>query len=302
MLVDCIRHRADKTPIFFVLEDCQWLDPISMDLLEVVARNIFDIPVFILLVYRPVEEDSHLARFSKLTYFTEIKIPEFTLAESTELIGLKLQQLFEGAEVTGSFIDRIVDQAGGNPFFVDEMINLLHDRSIDPRDVKSLDSIILPDSLNSLIISRIDQLNENLKTTLKIASVIGRLFKASWLCGIYPQLGEQEVINLQLMQLDRLQITPLLKTEPEIEYLFKHVFTREVAYESLAHSTRQMLHEQIGIYIENEYPESLDEFLNVLAYHFGSSQNTTKQQEYFRKAGVAAQHSFANDAAIDYYQ
>lgn len=147
-----------------------------------------------------------------------------------------------------------------------------------------------------------DQLTEGTKTTLKIASVIGRLFRASWLWGIYPQLGPPEQIKLQLEQLNRLEITPLDKPEPELEYLFKHILTREVAYESLAVATRQMLHEQTGQFIEEQYPDTLEQYLSVLAHHYGASQNTDKQREYFFKAGVAAHQSFANDAAIDFYR
>ncbi|NUM46969.1 MAG: tetratricopeptide repeat protein [Anaerolineales bacterium] len=302
LLVDCIRHQAQSGPVLFVLEDCHWIDPLSNDLLEVVARNIADLPVLIVVIYRPPETGNIQPHVLQFGHFTEIRLDEFTPEEAAQLIEMKLDQLFRKVEIPAAFVERTVDKAGGNPFFIDEMLNLIHDRGIDPTDVHALETLILPDSLNSLIISRIDQLAEGPKTTLKVASVIGRLFKASWLWGIYPQLGTSEQIKAQLEHLDRLEITPLDKPEPELEYLFKHILTREVAYESLAVSTRQMLHEQVGHYIETQYPAELEQFLNVLAYHYGVGQNTAKQREYFQKAGYAAQQAFANDAAIDYYR
>lgn len=302
LIVDCIRYQAETTPLLFVLEDCHWIDPLSNDLLEVVARNIADLPVLMLVIYRPPEEGTIQPRVQQFAHFTEIALTEFTPEEATQLIQMKMDHLFQTAEVPLTFIQRIVEQAGGNPFFVDEMINLIHDRGINPADTHALESLILPDSLNSLIISRIDQLSEASKTVLKVASVIGRLFRASWLWGIYPQLGSSEQVKTQLELLERLEITPLDKPEPELEYLFKHILTREVAYESLAVSTRQMLHEQIGHYIEAYYPEELEQFLSVLAYHYGASTNTVKQREYFYKAGNAAQQAFANEAAMDYYR
>ncbi|GAB4581020.1 MAG: adenylate/guanylate cyclase domain-containing protein [Anaerolineales bacterium] len=302
LVVDILRARAESYPLLFVLEDCHWIDPLSNDLLEVVARNIVDAPILILVIYRPAESGNVQPRVQQFSHFTEIRLDEFTPEEATQLIELKLNYLFQTSEVPQTFLQRIVEQAGGNPFFVDEMINLIHDRNIDPADAQALESLALPDSLNSLIISRIDQLAEGPKTTLKVASVIGRLFRASWLWGIYPQLGDADQIKAQLEQLDRLEITPLDKPEPELEYLFKHIMTREVAYESLAVATRQMLHEQVGQYIETHYPNELEQYLSVLAYHYGASQNTEKQREYFYKAGLAAQHSFANDAAIDYFR
>ncbi|HNB50437.1 MAG TPA: tetratricopeptide repeat protein [Anaerolineales bacterium] len=302
LIVDCLRFQAETTPLLFVLEDCHWIDPLSNDLLEVVARNIADLPVLILVIYRPPEEGNIQPRVQQFSHFTEIALEEFTPEEATQLIEIKLAQFFQEVEVPQAFIQRIIEQAGGNPFFVDEMINLIHDRGINPADAQALETITLPDSLNSLIISRIDQLSEGPKTTLKVASVIGRLFRASWLWGIYPQLGSSEQVKAQLDHLDRLEITPLDKPEPELEYLFKHILTREVAYESLAVATRQMLHEQIGHYIEGHYPNEVEQFLSVLAYHFGASLNPEKQREYFYKAGNAAQQSFANEAAMDYYR
>ena len=302
LLVDCVRRRADGSPLLFVLEDCHWIDPLSNDLLEVLARNTADMPVLFLVVYLPPEGDPIQPHIHSFGHFTEIRLEEFTPEEAGQLIELKLSRLFQTKEIPALFVQRIIEQAGGNPFFVDEMINLIHDRGIDPADIHALETFILPDSLNSLIISRIDQLAESIKTTLKIASVIGRLFRASWLWGIYPQLGAPELVKSQLDQLNRLEITPLDKPEPELEYLFKHILTREVAYESLAVATRQMLHEQIGHFIESQYSETLAQYTSVLAYHYGASQNLEKQREYFYKAGIAAHQSFANEAAIDYYQ
>jgi predicted ATPase len=90
--------------------------------------------------------------------------------------------------------------------------------------------------------------------------------------------------------------------EPELAYLFKHILTQEVAYESLPFATRAMLHEQIGQYIERAYADRLDQFIDLLAYHYDRTLNQAKRREYLSKAGEAAQRNYANSAAIDYYQ
>ncbi|MFQ5616657.1 MAG: AAA family ATPase, partial [Anaerolineales bacterium] len=303
MLVECIRHRAGAGPLLLVLEDCHWIDPLSNDLLETIGRNIIDVPALLLVIYRPSETERIQPKGRRFGHFTEISLLDFTEAEAARLIELKLRQLFDAAgTVPADLTARITERAQGNPFYIDEMINLIHDRGIDPADAQALEGIELPDSLHSLIISRIDQLHEGPKTTLKIASVIGRLFKADWLWGVYPQLGDPSQVKTQLEQLHQLEITPLDKPEPELEYLFKHILTREVAYESLAVATRTMLHGEIGAFIERTYPDGLDQLLNILAHHYGASDNTEKQREYFYKAGVAAQNAYANEAAIEYYQ
>lgn len=182
------------------------------------------------------------------------------------------------------------------------MINYIRDRGIDLHDAAALEVLDLPDSLQSLIISRIDQLAEGEKTTLKVASVIGRVFKAAWLWGSYPEVGTPEQVRQQLEALRRLDITPLDKPEPELEYLFKHITMQEIAYGSLTFGLRAYLHDSVGRFVERAYTDGLDRQLDVLAFHYGHSRNTGKQVVYFRRAGDAAKASYANQAAIDYYR
>jgi class 3 adenylate cyclase/tetratricopeptide (TPR) repeat protein len=303
LLVACIRQRAPETPLLLVLEDCHWIDPLSADLLEAVGRNIADLPVFILVIYRPPESEQAVLRITRFGHFAEIPLAEFTPEEARQLIDLKLARLFgEASRAPDELIERILERAQGNPFYLDEMINLVRDRQIDLADSRALANLDLPGSLHSLIISRIDQLPENTKTTLKVASVIGRTFKANWLWGVYPPLGAPEQVKEQLSQLSRLDITQLDKPEPELEFIFKHIITRQVAYESLSVATRVMLHERTGQFIELAYREQVDRYLDLLAHHYGLSHHTAKQREYFRKAGQAACEAFANEAAIQYYQ
>ncbi len=304
LIVDCIDHAARENPLLLILEDCHWIDDLSNDLLQAVGRYIANSPVAMLVIYRPPEADYMQPQVTRLGHFVEIALTEFTYQESTKLIGLKLAQFFgELSSIPVEFIERITERAQGNPFYIDEMINLIRDREIDPSDLQALQTLDLPGSLHSLIISRLDQLAEATKTTLKVASVIGRLFRARWLWEVYPELGVPERVRQQLALLNKLDITPVESPDSEeIEYLFKHILTREVAYESLAVATRKMLHEQIGLYIEHSFPDDRDQYVDLLAYHFSSSLNQAKQQEYLLRAGQIAQAAYANNAAIDYYQ
>ncbi|MCP4429037.1 MAG: tetratricopeptide repeat protein [Chloroflexi bacterium] len=304
LIVDCIHHAAETAPLLLVLEDCHWIDALSNDLLQAVGRHIANIPVAMLVIYRPPEAERIQPQVMRLGHFTEIRLAEFTRSEAEKLIGLKLIRFFGGlGSVPATFVERITERAQGNPFYIDEMINLIRDREIDPSDADALETLDLPGSLHSLIISRLDQLAESAKTTLKVASVIGRLFRARWLWEVYPQLGAPERVREQLTLLNKLDITPVETPDSDdLEYLFKHILTREVAYESLAVATRQMLHEQIGLYIETSFPAELDQYVDLLAYHFGLSRNKEKQKAYFRQAGEAAQAVYANESAIAYYE
>jgi predicted ATPase/class 3 adenylate cyclase len=304
LIVDCLRARAADGPLLVVLEDCHWLDPLSRDLTEEVGRAIADRPVLLLLVYRPPDvEGVRLPRVGQLAHFTEITLAEFSRQEAERLIQLKLERLLgHGAQPDAAFVSQITARASGNPFYIEELVNYLRDRDIDPGDRGALAQVELPSSLHSLILSRVDQLAEHQQTTLKVASVIGRLFRAAMVWGVCPQLGSYGQVKASLRRLSNLDIAPLDTPEPELTYLFKHIITQEVAYESLLHSTRAKLHEQIGLYVERMYPDSLNQYVSLLAFHFERSEDEDKKREYLTRAGEAAQADYANDAAIEYFE
>lgn len=302
LLMRCLQARAETEPLLIVLEDCQWLDDLSRDLLKTIGEKSTNLPIMMLLVYRP--QDSLQEKplpVTSLPHFTEIELAEFSTTETRELVALKLGQLFRTeTAVPENLLARITTHAAGNPFYIEEMLNYLHDLGVDMRETAVLDNIELPTSITALVLSRIDQLNETQQLTIKVASVIGRLFRASMLWGVYPELPSHTVLhNLEI--LSDLELTPLETAEPELVYLFKHIITQQVAYDSLLYATRETLHEQVGFYIERTYADSLPQYLNLLAYHFEHSRNKDKQREYLIMAGDVAQADYANQAAIIYF-
>jgi class 3 adenylate cyclase/tetratricopeptide (TPR) repeat protein len=303
LLLTCLRHRAEEVPLLLVLEDCHWVDEMSQELLELVGRNLADRPILLTVLYRtPEGESSPISWAMRRPNCSELALTELAADQVDNLIRLKARRLFEAdGEPPAALVERVTEQAQGNPFYVEEILNFVHDRGVKLDDTRSLAALEVPDSLQSLIMARIDALGEAEKATLKVASVIGRLFKAAWLWGSFPEVGKPGEVKQHLGVLSRLDLTPLDKPEPELEYIFKHSTTQEVAYESLAFGTREALHERLGDFIEGSYREELGQYVDVLAHHYGYSRNTDKQQTYFRRAGDAAKASYANEAALNYY-
>jgi adenylate cyclase len=303
LLEDCLRSAARETPLLIVLEDLHWVDPLSHDLLETLARMSENLPVCFVLAYRPPD----LARLQKprvegLAYFTRIELKDLTASDAEQLIRAKLAQLFP--ERTGTLpkalTDELTAKSQGNPFFIEELLNYLHDRGINPFEAHAPESLELPASLQTLILSRIDQLTEPQKATLKVASVIGRVFPFSWLYGYYPLLGDKETVKETLANLSRADLTPLDTPEPELAYIFKHIITQEVTYESLSYTTRAQLHELLARYLESIYPD--DPPLDALAFHYNRSENLPKKREYLRKSAEAAYAVYSNETALEYYK
>lgn len=317
LLMECVKSAAreageDGGGLLFVLEDLHWMDPASHDLLEALAHASAGLPVLIVLAYRPLEFErlcEQMRRVETLPHFTKISLTELRAAEAEQAIRAKLAQLFpeRGTSALPMLIERVTARAQGNPFFAEELLNYMHDRGIDPGNVTALVTLELPASLHSLILSRIDQLTPQQQFVLKVASVIGRVFRFAYLHGYYPALGEPKALKGDLDILAHLDLTPLDHPEPELTYLYKHIVTRDVAYESLAYATRAALHEQFAVFLEARLEEQHVEdaiasslLLDLLAYHYDHSENVVKKREYLRRAGEAAAARYANLEAIDY--
>jgi adenylate cyclase len=196
-------------------------------------------------------------------------------------------------------VARLIARAQGNPLYLEELIAYIQVPDTMPGGQLTLD---LPDTLQQLILSRIDRLDTPVQATLKAASVIGAQVPARWLAEGYPQLGGSNIVPQQLDTLRRMELLVLERAEPNVEYRFQHTLLRDTAYESLAFATRATLHEQLGEYIEGRYATELDTQLDALAYHYGRTDNLPKQRVYFRRAGDVARAAYANSTAIDYYQ
>lgn len=313
LLADCLRARAREAPIMLVLDECHWIDPLSHDLLEIAGRLTARLPIMVVTAYRPPELHSFTARaegagesqglrVNRLPNFHEIRLTGFTPAQAEELIGLKLEQFFGSRfDIPGALVRRITERAEGNPFYIAELLNYLQDRGIAPHDTAALAQLDLPASLHRLILARIDQLTDSQRTALRVASVVGRQFRAVVVWGSCPQCGELESITEDLSVLSRLELT-LLEGEPDLTYLFKHIVTQEVAYESLTYAMRAILHNQIGEYLEEQFGVERDQYLDLLAFHFDRTGNEPKRREYLLRAGKAAQQNYAGAVAIGYYR
>jgi predicted ATPase len=255
--------------------------------------------VLLLLVYRPAEDStSETNRIAKLPYFTEIRLTDLTPEQAEQWITIKASQLYGLEErPPAEFTSRLIERAEGNPFYIEETLNYIKDNDLSLREVESLADIDLPASLNSLVLTRIDQLPERPRSTLRIASVFGRSFKTPFLSGAHPDVVGENGISEELIELDR---KGFIEVESEVDesYLFKHSVIQEVAYESLPFGMRHGLHRKIGEFIEATFQESLEEQIDLLAYHFFSGEAWLKALDYKLEAARQSLGKYANDDAI----
>ncbi len=305
LLADYLRKRAQTEPQVLVLEDCHWLDPLSRDLVDVVARVVASRVLRAAsssLVYRPEAALPQGLGLAQLPQIEELPLAALDEAHMTELARAKLVQLFEDeTDSTQLLVELVVGRAQGNPFYVEELLNYVHAQEIDPADERALRSLELPGSLHSLVLSRIDTLSESPRRTLKVASVVGRVFRAPMLPGVYPELGTIGDVRAHLATLRLLDLVNPDREEDE-SYLFRHAVTQEVAYESIPYALRIDLHGHVGRFIEHDEPDAIDRNIDLLAHHFWLSDDEERKRAYLRRAGEAAQAAYANASAIDYFE
>jgi adenylate cyclase len=292
LVVQYLSRRAARAPFTIVLEDCHWIDPLSADLLALVARAAANLSVLVVATYRP-------GSFSApaLEHTTVLELDRLDESSCREVLVARLGDLYGRDRVpAGPLVDRLVARAEGNPFYLGELANYLHDQGADPADASAA-QIELPSSLSSLVLSRLDILAEGARRTLKVASVVGRDFDVDILAGAYPTLGGTRQV---LGQLRTLMAEDLVLAEDEVahRFAFRHAVIQEVAYESLPFALRATVHGRVGVWLETADPGALD----LLAHHFWHSREEAKKREYLRRAGDAAKARFANQAAADYYR
>jgi tetratricopeptide (TPR) repeat protein len=211
-----------------------------------------------------------------------------------------VQSILEGGEVAPELRGLILSKTGGNPLFMEEFTHtLLENGSIQRKDghyvlsTKASD-IRVPDTVQGIIAARMDRLEESLKQTLQVASVIGRDFAF--------RIGIQEELKSYLLDLQELEFIYEKSLFPELEYMFKHALTQEVAYNSLLLKRRRGIHEKIGEAVEELYPDRLEEFYEVLAHHYSRGQNSEKAYQYLKLSGNKAKRSDSNWEAFHFYK
>ena len=133
---------------------------------------------------------------------------------------------------------------------------------------------------------------------MQVASVIGREFAFRILHTI---MGMREELKSSLLNLQRLEFISEKNLFPELEYIFKHALIQEVAYNSLLHKRKRELHEKIGKAIEDIYPERIEEYYELLAYHYAHSANNDKAVEYLDRASQKAIKLNAMEEAMAYF-
>jgi tetratricopeptide (TPR) repeat protein len=295
-------------PLVLLFEDLHWMDDASARLLAHLLPLVERVPLVIIGLSRPEAGTAgdQIARLASGEYpdrYTELQLTRLPPEESRLLV----QNLLTIDALPDHVRQRIVDRAGGNPFFLEEIIRTLIDTGAVERDVrgsrwratKTIETLQLPDTVQGVVIARVDRLAEDVKEVLRTASVVGRSF-------LYRLLREVTKLDRELdRELATLQEIDLIREkqrQPELEYIFKHALAQEAVYESVLLETRQRLHRNVAETIEEIFGDRLEGFYGLLAYHYARAEAPEQALEYLLKAGDTAGQVGGDAEALTHYR
>ena len=301
---------ARECPLVLVFEDWHWADASSVELLEHLLPLVNRAPIVFCIASRPGPQGAGARLGQVITADERLResYHEMVLAPlaGQETAQLALSLLAEGT-LPPHIRDPLLRRAAGNPFFLGELIRaLLETGGLEYDEASGIwhaswqfEVIPLPDTLQGVILARIDRLEEDAKLILKTASVIGQNF----FYRVLRAISEAEIaLDEDLDELQRVELIGEKQRMPELEYVFKHPLIQEATYESILEDRRRRLHQRIGECVELLFADRLEEFYSVLAYHFAQAEDWAKAQEYLFKAGDHAGSVAADTEALEHYR
>jgi class 3 adenylate cyclase/tetratricopeptide (TPR) repeat protein len=364
---DVLAAESRSVPLILVLEDLHWADELSMELLLFLMKDLSQHRATFVCTYRPPiagEQDTYPVQRLEEEYsmlgtpsqyptsniqhpVSSIQHPVSSIQHPVSRIVLNplssgdsnmlLKSLLAVEELPSEMKRLILDKAGGNPLYLEEVVrSIIDDGAIEQRDykwlaVKEIEDIEVPSTVQGVIMARIDRLKEEPKHVLQCASVIGRSFEYDLL--LHLAIGNREADEGEDVgelwrhgdaersgkgrkkmenvpepspdldkHLEKLEKMGFISREEggETAFRFRHVLIQDVTYGTVLRTRRKELHEMLGRYIEGIHSHRLDEFYEILAYHYSNSDNTEASLYYLVKAGNKNRKSSA-ESALRYF-
>ncbi|MGM0404562.1 MAG: tetratricopeptide repeat protein [Thermoplasmatota archaeon] len=309
-ILNLIKKLSKEHPLLLFLDDLQWIDESSSQLLHLLVRNLTDYRVFILGAYRPEELKTHgekrpleilLDRTKQEGIVDIIEVDRLGFQPVSEMVRNQLNS----SGLPESFLLTIYKETEGNPYYVIEILNSMVDEGIiNPYSYKwnpeeELTNITIPTSIKDITNRRIERLDDLEKKVLMYASVIGKEFNFEIL---------EKAIDLDVLKLldvcDELEdhgiISEKQNTDEEV-YRFNHLQLRLTMYDNMGKTRKRILNKKIGEAIE-EFYDDMEGHYSSLSRHFFEGKVYDKAYEYSLKSAEKAVNTFAIETAIKRYK
>ena len=305
-VLEYLRALAARHPIVVVLDDLHWADSLTLELVPRLVEGLSESRAVLVCVQRPVQEHAsrHLLplieRHAQGRH-AELRLHPLEEAETRRLV----LSLLGTEEFPSTALGSILEKAQGNPLFVEEVLRSLlaseqiaiGEKGVAVAGRLRVDDV--PTTVQSIIQSRVDRIDDEPRRALQSAAVIGRVFSRSLL---EKMVGPELDLDRALWQLEQHDLVYLDRVVPEEEYSFKHVFTRDTVYKSLLKKRRGTLHLAAAQAIEELYADRLEEHVERLAYHFERTDDAARAASYLFRAGEKSRRAYLNEEALEAFR
>ena len=270
---------AQRRPFLFVVEDLHWIDSTSEECFITLMESAAALPAMGIVTYRP----GYRAPWMDRSYVTQVALTPLSREDSLSV----MRSARRGDRVSDGVAEMILAKAEGNPFFLEELSRVVDAPADSPSGAQ------VPDTIQEVLLARIDRLAETPRRLLQTAAVLGQeaplpLLRAVW----------EDELDLHLHDLMRLEFLHFKSGGGEPLVAFTHSLTRDVAYESLPPARRRALHGTIARALEAVYADRLPEVYDRLAHHYGRTDDAAKAVLYLTRFADKAVAAHAHLEAV----
>jgi DNA-binding NtrC family response regulator/tetratricopeptide (TPR) repeat protein len=278
--------RSRANPLVVVIEDLHWIDRTSEECLTSLAEIVGGLRLLLVCAYR----HGYRPPWIEKSFSTQIALQRLAPEDSARI----LHGVLGADQAPAALVSVIVAKAEGNPFFLEELARAVREHG------GTLPPVGVPDTIQEVLLARIERLPDEDKQLLQMAAVVGKDVSVAVLRALNGL--RDEPLRGALTRLTRAEFLYETGAGPDAEYTFKHTLTHEVAYESLAPEHRRGLHASIAATIERLHPDRLVEHAERLAHHASRGEVWDKTVAYMRQSGAKALAASAYREAVTCFE
>jgi TOMM system kinase/cyclase fusion protein len=284
---------ATHQPVLVLVEDLHWIDPSTLELLNVVVEQAPTIRVLVLLTFRP----DFRPQWAQRAHVTSLTLSRLTRRQTELMVGRTAGSKGLPVEV----VQEVVAKTDGVPLFVEELTRMVLESGLlrEQDDRYELTGVLpplaIPSTLQDSLMARLDRL-ATVKDVAQLGATLGRSFSYELLQSVSSQ--DEETLERTLTKLVEAELLYQRGVPPDATYFFKHALIQEAAYQSLLKSRRQQFHQRIALVLAERFPEAAATQPELLAHHYVEAGLHERAIEYWRKAGERAVQRSANLEAI----
>jgi DNA-binding SARP family transcriptional activator/class 3 adenylate cyclase len=274
---------AAREPVLMVFEDVHWIDPTSLELLDLIFDWVPSLPVLLVVTFRPEFAPPWIGR-PNVTLLTLNRLPPRQRAEM-------IAGVTGGKALPKEIVDQIIDRTDGVPLFIEELTKTVVESGMlveaDDRYAVTgpVEPPAIPTTLQASLLARLDRLPAA-REVVQIGAALGRSFSHALISAVAQT--PQKQLDDALAQLVNAELIFQRGSPPDAEYTFKHALVQDAAHGTLLRNRRQQIHGRIAATLESQFPDIVAAQPQVLAHHWAEANLNEKAVGYWLKAGQQA--------------